>query len=162
MAGYLEAYGASEEHRAQRLALLKRLGLIVVRVLIVAVVLYAVSKNYSEERQVKTFLATLQRKDYGAAYRMWGCTESTPCRDYSFARFSADWGPNSPNAKSSPQIGTSQSCGSGVILRLDYPNAEPVPLWVERSTGIISFAPWPECPGRHLHLGAFFRSLFGR
>ena len=162
MAGYLEEYGALEDRRARRLALLKRWGLIVLLLLIVATVAYAVFKNYSEEKQVKTFLGKLQAKDYAGAYRMWGCTESTPCRDYSFARFNDDWGPNSPHAKSpAPHIDTSQSCGSGVILRLDYPHAEPVPLWVERGTGVLSFAPWPECPGRHLHLGAFFRSLFG-
>ncbi len=163
MAGYLEAYGASEERRASRLALLKRWGVFAILALIAAVLAYGIFKNYSEERQVKTFVGLLQRKDYAAAYRMFGCTEATPCRDYSFSKFNEDWGPNSASAKASaPHIGLSQSCGSGVVLRLDYPNAEPVSLWVERGTRLISFAPWPECPGRHLHIGAFLRSLFNR
>jgi hypothetical protein len=57
----------------------------------------------------------------------------------------------------------SQTCGSGVVVRLDYNgNQEAVPLWVERESKMISFAPWPECPGRHLRIGAWWRSLFGR
>jgi hypothetical protein len=35
-------------------------------------------------------------------------------------------------------------------------------LDIERSTNVISFAPWAECPGRHLHIGTWLRSLFGR
>jgi len=35
-----------------------------------------------------------------------------------------------------------------------------VPLWVERNGQVISYAPWPECPGRHWHIGAWLRSLF--
>jgi hypothetical protein len=49
-----------------------------------------------------------------------------------------------------------------VLIRLDYKsNQEPVSLWVERDSGIIGFAPWPECPGRHLHFGAWLKSVFG-
>jgi hypothetical protein len=33
-------------------------------------------------------------------------------------------------------------------------------LWVERTSKVISFSPQPECPGRHLHLGTWLRSLF--
>ena len=51
-------------------------------------------------------------------------------------------------------------CGSGVVVALAYPGKEGVSLWVERGTNVISFAPWERCPGRHLQLGAFFRSLF--
>jgi hypothetical protein len=93
---------------------------------------------------------------------MWGCTEASPCRDYPFNKFLDDWGPKSTHAdESSAHIGLSQSCGSGVVIRLDYKNSQqPVPLWVERQTRTISYAPWPECPGRHLHLGSWLRSLF--
>ena len=163
MDSYLEAYGASEENRAKRLALLKRVVISVVLLLMTAMVTYAVFRNYPEEHQVNSFLSDLRNKDYTAAYRMWGCTEATPCRDYSFARFNEDWGPSSQHANAAAaRLGTSQSCGSGVILRLDYPGAEPMNLWVERNNHVIGFAPWPECPGRHLHIGAFFRSLFNR
>jgi len=48
------------------------------------------------------------------------------------------------------------------VIRIDYQGSEEaVPLWVERESGTISFAPYAECPGRHLHLGAWFKSLFG-
>lgn len=163
MSSYLEEYGAGEEHRARRLQLLKRGGLVLLLVLVTAAVLYGVFKNYPEERQVKTFLENLQKQDYRAAYRMFGCTESHPCRDYPFEKFMEDWGPKSAHANAaSAHIGMSQSCGTGVVLRLDYQGAEPVPMWVERSTHVVSFAPDPECRGRHLHIGAFLRSLFNR
>ena len=48
-------------------------------------------------------------------------------------------------------------------MRLDYNGLEAVPLFVERSSDVISFAPWAECPGtKHWHFGEFFRSLFGK
>jgi hypothetical protein len=163
MSSYLEEYGAGEEQRARRRKRIKRGSIAAVLLLIVAVVVYAVFKNYPEQRQVNAFVETLRKQDYQAAYRMFGCTETTPCRDYSFPKFMDDWGPKSRHADaSSAHIGLSQSCGTGVILRVDYQGAEPVPLWVERNTHVVSFAPWPECPGRHLHIGAFLRSLFNR
>ncbi len=163
MSSYLEEYGAGEEQRARRLKLIKRGSILLVFLLVGAAVVYAVFKNYPEQQQVKAFLETLRKQDYQAAYRMFGCTETNPCRDYTFQKFMDDWGPKSSHANAaSAHIGLSQSCGTGVILRVDYSGAEPVPLWVERSTHVVSFAPWPECPGRHLHIGTFLRSLFNR
>ena len=94
---------------------------------------------------------------------MWGCTDSHPCPGYPFTKFQEDWGPKSEHADAAvAHIGLSQSCGTGVLIRLDYKAAEePVSLWVERDSGTISFAPWPECPGRHLHFGAWLKSVFG-
>jgi hypothetical protein len=92
---------------------------------------------------------------------MWGCNETHPCPQYTFPKFLEDWGPKSEHAGNpTASIGLSQSCGSGVVIRLDYKGSESVPLWVERDTGVISFAPWPECPGRHLHFGTWLKSLF--
>jgi hypothetical protein len=75
-----------------------------------------------------------------------------------------DWGPQSTHAdETSAHIGMSEACGSGVVIRIDYNGSEePVPLWVERDGKTISFAPYPECPGRRWQFGAFFRSLFGK
>lgn len=162
MSSYLETYGATEEQRAQRIRLMKRSSIVLGIALIAGLVLYGVFKNRSEEQQAQAFVQLLRARDYSAAYRMWGCTDSHPCRDYPFSTFLQDWGPQSAHAdESSAHIGISQSCGSGVVIRLDYQGShEPVPLWVERATGIISFAPWAECPGRHLHIGAWLRSLF--
>jgi hypothetical protein len=162
MSSYLETYGASEELRARRIRLIKILSVALVCALLAGLTLYALLKNRSEEQQAKLFVHLLNDHDYSAAYRMWGCTETTPCPNYPIGSFLADWGPQSPHAdESSADIGLSQSCGSGVLIRMDYAGSvAPVPLWVERASKTISFAPWPECPGRHLHLGAWLRSIF--
>jgi hypothetical protein len=163
MASYLEAYGAAEENHARKVRLVKITAVTLICALVTGLALYGIFKNYSEERRLKVFIALLQKHDFTAAYRMWGCTETQPCPNYTFDKFMEDWGPKSSHAdESSAQIGLSQSCGTGVILRVDYSSAEPMPLWVERDTKIISFAPWPECPGRHLRIGAWLRSLFNR
>jgi hypothetical protein len=163
MSSYLEAYGATEESRANRVRRIKQSSITLVSVLILGLSLYLAFKNHTEEQQAKAFIARLIAQDYQGAYRMWGCTDATPCRDYPFSKFMEDWGPNSAHAdQTSARIAVSQSCGSGVVIRLEYRSAEPVPLWVERSSKTISFAPWPECPGRHLHIGAWLRSLFNK
>jgi len=56
-------------------------------------IFYAVFKNHSEQQQAKAFVASLIAQDYQGAYRMWGCTDANPCRDYPFNRFMDDWGP---------------------------------------------------------------------
>jgi hypothetical protein len=162
MASYLEAYGAAEQHRARIIGILKTSSIILGCVLVAGLILYGVFKNYGEEQRAKTFLSLLKAGNYSAAYALWGCTDSQPCPDYPFAKFQEDWGPKSEHAnQAAAHIGLSQSCGSGVVIRLDYKaTEEPVSLWVERDTGAISFAPWPECPGRHLHFGAWLKSVF--
>ena len=163
MSSYLDAYGAAEEKRVQKIKLIKICSIVLVVVAGIGLVLYAIFKNYGQEAQAKSFVALLQSHDYKGAYALWGCTDARPCRDYPMDKFMSDWGPQSPHAdQSTAKIAVSQSCGGGgVLIRLEYPNGvEPVPLWVERDTKIISFAPWPECPGRHLHVGAWLRSLF--
>src|SRR5271157_146896 len=159
--GYLEAYGAAEEKRARTVRLVKTSAIVFVAVLAVGSILYATFQNYSEEQRVKSFLSLLRNHRYPEAYQLWGCSESHPCRDYKYDKFLADWGPQSAHAdQSSARIEVSHSCGSGVLLRLDYKNAEPMPLWVEKDTGVLSYAPSQACPGPHLHIGAWLRSLF--
>jgi hypothetical protein len=163
MSSYLEAYGAAEEKRARVVRLLKITSISLVCAVLAGLILYGIFKNYSEEQRLKSFIALLQKKDYQGAYRMWGCSEAQPCPNYTFDKFIEDWGPASSHAnEASAKIGLSQSCGTGVILRIDYNNAEPMAVWVERDSKIISFAPWPECPGRHLRIGAWLKSLFNR
>ena len=161
---YLEAYGAAEAQRENRVRLVKNGAIALAAVLVVGLILYGIFKNHGEEQQAKAFVSLLRAQDYQGAYRLWGCTDTQPCPDYSFPKFMEDWGVTSAHAdQSSAQIGLSQGCGSGVLIRLDYKGTEePVSLWVESDTKVISFAPWAECPGRHLHLGAWLRSLFGR
>jgi hypothetical protein len=59
------------------------------------------------------------------------------------------------------KFGAVDYCGSGVVFEATYPNTMPFGLWVERSTNLISFAPYQRCPGKHLQLGAFFKRLWG-
>ena len=162
MAGYLEAYGAAEEQRAKRIHLIKTASIVLGSVIVLGLIAYGIFKNYSEEQQAKHFVTLLQAHNYQEAYKLWGCSDAHPCPDYPFDKFMEDWGPKSAHAdQSSAHIGLSQSCGSGVVIRLDYKGSEePVTLEIERGTKIISFAPWAECPGRHLHIGAWLRSLF--
>ena len=82
--------------------------------------------------------------------------------DAFFAKFQEDWGPKSEHANpSAAHVGLSQSCGSGVVIQLDYKAEETVSLFVERGSGTLSFAPWPECPGRHLHFKTWLKTVFG-
>ena len=124
-------------------------------------VVYEVFKNYSEEREVQAFVDRLRDKNYQGAYEMWGCTALTPCRDYSFDKFMEDWGPQSPHANaSSARIGSSDTCGTGVVIPVNFKGTDPVPLWIDRGTRTIGFSPDPECQKRRWRFGAFFRSLF--
>jgi hypothetical protein len=144
MAGYLDQYGAGDERREK---LTRRVVLIVVLVVIVGGALYFIFKNYRQERQVQNFLALLARRDYKAAYAMWGCTDANPCRDYPFTEFMKDWGPQSQHADvQSLHITKTRSCGSGVIVTLDSSKNLEDKLWVQRSDLTIGFSPLPGCP----------------
>ena len=141
--GYLDHYGKGEERREK---LIRRSILAVVLLLIAGSILFYIFKNFREERQVKRFYHLLAGKQYAAAYRMWGCTETNPCRDYSFDRFMEDWGPNSANARASEvDVVRSRSCGSGVIITAKIGDHEER-LWVERGQQIVGYSPWPACP----------------
>jgi hypothetical protein len=144
MPGYLAQYGEGEEQRE------KVIRWIVVSVLLVSVtggILYFFLKNYKQESQARTFFSLLEKQDYQGAYTVWGCTEATPCRDYAFNTFMEDWGPKSSRADiSSYSIRKSRSCGSGVILTVDFGKNQQEKLWVERRDLTIGFSPWPGCP----------------
>jgi hypothetical protein len=141
MAGYLDTYGAGEEQREK---LIKTSALVLVAALVLGGVLYFFFKNYRQEHRVKLFFESLARQDYQGAYGMWGCTQASPCRDYSFNEFMKDWGPQS--GKSAGHVVKSRSCGSGVILTVGYPGVQEDKLWVQRGDLIIGFSPWPGCP----------------
>lgn len=158
MAGYLDTYGAADLKRAK---ITKQILLILGVAIVVAVALFLFLHNRAEKRAVRHFLDELRAGDYQAAYRDWGCTAQTPCRDYSFEKFMEDWGPKGQYAN--PQAGhvtTVDSCGTGVVLTLAFPNSEPFGLYVDRNTKVLSFAPWPRCPGRHWHFLEFLQKQF--
>jgi hypothetical protein len=156
MAGYLDNYGVADQKRER---LIKRVAIGSVVVVLLAVFLFLFLRTYSEVRVANNFLNTLRAHDYGQAYKIWGCT--SPCKDYPMDKFMEDWGPAGVY-KTAPEgkFPIVDVCGEGVVLTLQMPNADPVGLWVDRKNHTMSFAPWPRCPGRHLHLWEFIKSKF--
>jgi hypothetical protein len=158
MAGYLDQYGVADKKRE---GAIKKYFLIGLTVVIVAMFGYFFFRTYSQERVVNRFLESLSKQDYQSAYRMWGCTLESPCKAYGMDKFNEDWGPKSAYVKASAaKVDNVDFCDAGVVFNLSFPGAEPVNLWVERSSNVISFAPWPECPGRHWQFRKFFKNLF--
>ena|SRR5262245_16443453 len=144
MAGYLDQYGAGEERRGK---FIKFLLIGSALALAAGGALYWTFHNYSQERAARQFFEALQKRDYQAAYRLWGCTEAKPCTGYRFADFLKDWGPNGPHGEiASYRIEKSRSCGSGVILTVGFGKGPAEKLWVERQDLTIGFSPLPGCP----------------
>ncbi|HUQ91548.1 MAG TPA: hypothetical protein VM120_07690 [Bryobacteraceae bacterium] len=158
MPGYLEGYGAGEAQREKKL---RWIVVSIVGVLLVSGLLYANLRDYKEERILKQFLEALKRQDYKSAYSMWGCTVELPCRDYALDKFMEDWGPNGVNAKyAAGGITDTERCGSGFMGVL-HQGKEELSLWVERSNGALSYAPWPQCPEKKLRLMRWLKMRFG-
>jgi len=144
MAGYLEDYGVSDDRRSR---VIRWIVISAAVGLLASVALYFTLRTYPAKRQVRTFLADLERHDYRAAYRVWGCAKD--CPDYTFESFLQDWGPKSGFADASvATIRKSRYCNTGVIVTLTPPKGEDVALWFERSSGTLGFAPWPVCAPR--------------
>lgn len=144
MAGYLANYGAGDEQREK---LIRRLIIAAAVVVVAGGILYYFLKDFRQERQTRSFFALLEKREYQAAYELWGCTEAKPCRDYPFKDFMEDWGPKSARADvGSYHIKKSRSCGSGVIVTVDFGKNQQEKLWVERDDLTIGFSPWPGCP----------------
>jgi hypothetical protein len=161
MSGFLDAYEGQAERQYRRTLLVKRVVLWGSLTAIAASILFYAFRTHSQEQVVKQFLDDLRRQQYQEAYRLWGCTPDTPCKYYPPEEFTEDWGPSSRYSNASAfQVEHVDFCNDGVVFDLAYPSMENVGLWVQRSSNVISFAPWPRCPGRHLQLGAFLRSLF--
>lgn len=89
---YLGSYGAGEAQREHSIK--KWLG-IVLGALVLIGLLVLIFRNFSEKRQLSTFLDNLKAKNFAAAYAQYGCTDASPCRDYSMVKFMEDWGPAS-------------------------------------------------------------------
>ena len=159
MAGFMEGYG-EKDFRRNRLIL--RIAVAAVVVAVLGAGGYFYFRTWGAERVFDQFKETLARQDYEAGYRMW-CTPEKPCAYYSMEKFKSDWVPPSPYANlASASVEHVDYCGNGVVFDLSYQGADPIALWVERSTGVMSFFPYQRCPGKHLQLGPFFRRLFGK
>ena len=158
MAGYLDTYGVAEERRRRLIKKILAWGL---PIIVVSVASYFYFRTWSEERVVKQFLSALERQDFQGGYKLWGCTQDTPCPGYPPNKFTADWGPSTPYSRASEaKIDTVDFCDNGVVVSILFPSAEPVSLWVDRASDHLSFAPWKRCPGRHLQVRQFLKSLF--
>jgi hypothetical protein len=144
MAGYLDQYGAGDEKRA---TIIKRLLLVIAAVLVFGALPWYLFKNHGEEGKVRTLLSLLRNHDYEGAYRAWGCNDPKLC-SYSYQQFLEDWGPKSTADPNQLRILDSESCGSGVMLAVRANRDRQDTLWVEKSTGVISFAPDPVCPSK--------------
>jgi len=144
MAGYLDQYGAGEERRGK---IIRNVVITVVALAVIGGALYFNFHNYREEQQVKQFMSLLAGKEYKAAYALFGCTDAKPCRYYPFDKFMEDWGPTSGHSGfDSARITRSRSCGSGVLLTVDYGSNQQEKLWVERGDKSIGFPPVQGCP----------------
>lgn len=142
MAGYLDQYGAGD---ARREKIIKSVVIALVVLVVVGGPLLFIFHNYRQENQVKKFFNLLEARNYQEAYALWGCTEAKPCRGYSMASFMEDWGPDKANV-SNYRIARSRSCGSGVILTVDFGNHREEKLWVQRDDLTIGFSPLQGCP----------------
>ena len=159
MQGFLDTYGVAEERSGRWI---KRIVLVGLAVAVIGTSTYLYFRTWSQEQAVKRFFTALESKDYQGAYKMW-CPPENPCKYNPFDRFEEDWGPATPYSHgSAAKVENIDYCGEGVVFNISYPNADPVVLWVERGSNIISFAPpdWERCPGRHWQFRRFFKSLF--
>lgn len=155
MGSYLQQYGAGDE---RRIRIIKMIVLAAAIAIILAIGAYLFFRNYPEKQVVKRFLGEINKHQYDAAYRDWGCTPEHPCRDYDFNRFMQDWGPK----VSSPwSIASVDGCKTFVTVNVQASGAELQSLAVERGTHTMSFAPAPECQERQWHWKQFFHRIFG-
>ena len=143
MPGYLDQYGAGEE---KRIRIIKTVVIAAVVLIVVSGALMFIFHDYRQEQQVKHFFALLETHNYQAAYNMWVRNDSDR-RGYPFDSFMQDWGPQSSHRDVSDyKIARSRSCGSGVILTVDFGKSQPEKLWVQRDDLTIGFSPMPGCP----------------
>jgi len=162
MAGYLDQYGIGDERREKRTKLFLILGACALLLLFLWFFFFVwdktevlraepvarlaqILRNHRQESRVKNFFELLRRQDYKAAYALWNCTDEHPCRDYAFTEFMKDWGPASPRGAARYTIPKSRSCGSGVIVTVDFGQSQEDALWVQRSDLTIGFSPFPIC-----------------
>jgi hypothetical protein len=143
MAGYLDQYGAGEEQREK---IIRNIVIALVALAVIGAVLMFVFHNYRQEQVARRFFQHLEQHDYQSAYELWVRTDSDR-KGYPFDAFMKDWGPQSAHANvSGYRIAKSRSCGTGVILTVDFPHDQQEKLWVERGALTIGFSPLPGCP----------------
>ena len=157
MAGYLDQYGAGDERRERRTKWLSIAGGTAVAALIVWWFLYGWDKSevvrephvarlvqklrhHSQEAEVRQFLELVRNRQFEAAYKVWGAS-----KDYPFDKFLEDWG--GQRSIASFEITRSRSCGSGVVITVDFQKGQEENLWVQNADRTIGFSPFAAgCP----------------
>lgn len=159
MSGFLDStYGVADARRERRI---KLIAVWSVSVLVVASVLYFTFRNWRQEQVVKQFITLINQQQYQEAYKLWGCTQDTPCKYYPPEKFNEDWGPSGEYKDvGSAKILNEDVCGSGVIFTIAIPKKEPFGLEVQTSSNVLGFALSPRCPGKHFQLWEFLKSKF--
>ena len=156
MAGYLDEYGVTD---ARRERLRKRVIISGLLAVILGISAFFYFRNWGEERAVGRFVDLLQQQKYQEAYQFWQTPESA--KFYPPEKFAEDWGPSGAYKNiAALKVRGVDSCDAGVVFDVAYPGSDDFGLWVERKTKIISFAPWPRCPGPHLQIWQFLKSRF--
>ena len=158
MAEFMEGYGEKEARRGR---LILRIAISVVAIAILATTGYFYFRTWSEERVFAHFKEALAKQDYSTGYGMW-CNANKPCPYYSIEKFKDDWAAPSKYANiDTVHLNHVDYCGDGVVFSLSQEGADPIAIWVESSSGIMSFFPYQRSPGKRLQFGPFFRRLFG-
>jgi hypothetical protein len=146
MAGYLDQYGAGEERRNR----------IIIRSILAALIVafvwtlgWYLLLNHHQESVVKSFVAALKRGDTKSAYSIWGCTAARPCNGYEYPKFMKDWGPG-PDGPNLNVLGLtdSEACNDAVMITVRVNPTRIEQLWLDRTSDMISFAPFPICPAQ--------------
>lgn len=142
MSSYLEGYGAGEERRSR---LWKRLAVAVAGGLVVAVAAWLYLRDFREKQRAGEFLELVRTGQLESAYKLWGCTDQTPCRDYSYQKFLDDWSAKGGHDPAKMNVVGMQRCRSGIIQTVSWGTGDNIPLWVNRGDLSLSIAPWPRC-----------------
>jgi hypothetical protein len=159
MAGYLDQYGAGDERREKRTRLLLYAGGAALAALLLWWFLYGWDKSEvvrephiarlvqklrhgSQENEVRQFLDLLKNHQYEAAYQIWG-----PNKDYPLNKFMEDWGAQGQRDLSSFEVVRSRTCGSGVVVTVEFQKGAAESLWVQKADRTIGFSPFASgCP----------------
>ena len=137
---FLGAYGKSDLIYER---IVKGFFIALLAALLLGCIYYVFFRNWREELQAKRFLTLVRNQDYAEAYKMWNCSVEEPCRYYPYDDFLEDWGRESEFGEiRSFDLGRSFTQANGVILLYDINGVEQAPLWVEKETGIVGFAPY--------------------
>lgn len=142
---YLGNYGVKDARREKRFY---RITGSVLGAVLLGTILWYYFRTWGEEQAIKQFFANLQSKNYKAAYAQFGCSDASPCRDYSFEKFLEDWGEKSEfGDPAEASLGLVEPCGNMVWIEVTRPNKPRIGLAVDPQTKTVGYAPSVRCPG---------------